>query len=176
MDLTHDRLFSSLCSANRFCLWIPKRIHWIKKRWVDGIRQECVCWNLGFNWKPNFFSRFWTIVAEEWVHGAESESLSTHGFWSASFPAFQQKERASENKDTYLPRDRAQVHRFLLNGNWTSKEEVGAGGSWVGGCVWGKMLEEQLAYYLEKYLGNYVQGLSKEALKVSVWQGMYVYI
>jgi vacuolar protein sorting-associated protein 13A/C len=33
------------------------------------------------------------------------------------------------------------------------------------------MLEEQLAYYLEKYLGNYVQGLSKEALKVSVWQG-----
>jgi vacuolar protein sorting-associated protein 13A/C len=38
------------------------------------------------------------------------------------------------------------------------------------------MLEEQLAYYLEKYLGNYVQGLSKEALKVSVWQGMYVYI
>lgn len=124
----------------------------------------------------NFFLGFWTIVAEEWVHGAESESLSTHGFWSASFPAFQQKERASENKDTYLPRDRAQVHRFLLNGNWTSKEEVGAGGSWVGGCVWGKMLEEQLAYYLEKYLGNYVQGLSKEALKVSVWQGMYVYI
>jgi len=33
------------------------------------------------------------------------------------------------------------------------------------------MLEEQLAFYLEKYLGNYVKGLSKEALKVSVWQG-----
>ncbi len=108
-------------------------------------------------------SRFWTIVAEEWVHGAESKSLSTHGFWSASFPAFQQK-------------DREQVHHFFLNGNWTSKEEVGGGGSWVGEWVWGKMLEEQLAYYLEKYLGNYVQGLSKEALKVSVWQGMYVYI
>lgn len=78
-------------------------------------------------------SRFWTIVAEEWVHGAESKSLSTHGLWSATFPAFQQKERASENKDTYLPRDREQVHRFLLNGNWTSKEEVGGGG-WVSGC------------------------------------------
>jgi len=35
------------------------------------------------------------------------------------------------------------------------------------------MLEEQLAFYLEKYLGNYVKGLSKEALKVSVWQGKY---
>jgi hypothetical protein len=35
------------------------------------------------------------------------------------------------------------------------------------------MLEEQLAFYLEKYLGNYVKGLSKEALKVSVWQGKH---
>lgn len=34
-----------------------------------------------------------------------------------------------------------------------------------------KMLEEHVAYYLEKYLGNYVKGLSKEALKISVWQG-----
>lgn len=33
------------------------------------------------------------------------------------------------------------------------------------------MLEEQLAFYLEKYLGRYVLGLSKEALKVFVWQG-----
>ncbi len=33
------------------------------------------------------------------------------------------------------------------------------------------MLEEHVAYYLEKYLGNYVKGLSKEALKISVWQG-----
>lgn len=35
------------------------------------------------------------------------------------------------------------------------------------------MLEEQLAFYLDKYLGNYVKGLSKEALKVSVWQGKH---
>lgn len=33
------------------------------------------------------------------------------------------------------------------------------------------MLEEQLAFYLDKYLGEYVKGLSKEALKVSVWNG-----
>ena len=33
------------------------------------------------------------------------------------------------------------------------------------------MLEEQLAYYLDKYLGPYVKGLSKEALKISVWNG-----
>ncbi|XP_024403056.1 uncharacterized protein [Physcomitrium patens] len=33
------------------------------------------------------------------------------------------------------------------------------------------MLEEQLAFYLEKYLGAYINGLSKEALKFSVWQG-----
>lgn len=37
------------------------------------------------------------------------------------------------------------------------------------------MLEEQLAFYLEKYLGNYVKGLSREALKVSVWQGTQIF-
>ncbi|KAH7316123.1 hypothetical protein KP509_21G079300 [Ceratopteris richardii] len=33
------------------------------------------------------------------------------------------------------------------------------------------MLEEHVAFYLQKYLGNYVKGLSKEALKISAWQG-----
>lgn len=34
-----------------------------------------------------------------------------------------------------------------------------------------KMLEDQVAYLLQRYLGNYVRGLNKEALKISVWQG-----
>ncbi|KAK3008800.1 hypothetical protein RJ639_013898 [Escallonia herrerae] len=34
------------------------------------------------------------------------------------------------------------------------------------------MLEDQVAYLLQRYLGNYVRGLSKEALKISVWQGV----
>ncbi|XP_075505709.1 uncharacterized protein LOC142542773 isoform X1 [Primulina tabacum] len=33
------------------------------------------------------------------------------------------------------------------------------------------MLEDQVANLLQRYLGNYVRGLSKEALKISVWQG-----
>ncbi|KAH9610754.1 hypothetical protein KSS87_017342 [Heliosperma pusillum] len=33
------------------------------------------------------------------------------------------------------------------------------------------MLEDQVAYLLQRYLGNYVRGLSKEALKISVWNG-----
>ncbi|GAB2263603.1 hypothetical protein Droror1_Dr00025737 [Drosera rotundifolia] len=33
------------------------------------------------------------------------------------------------------------------------------------------MLEDQVAYLLQRYLGNYVRGLSKEALKISVWKG-----
>ena len=33
------------------------------------------------------------------------------------------------------------------------------------------MLEDQVAYLLQRYLGNYVKGLNKEALKISVWQG-----
>uniref|UniRef100_J3N503 PH domain-containing protein n=1 Tax=Oryza brachyantha TaxID=4533 RepID=J3N503_ORYBR len=33
------------------------------------------------------------------------------------------------------------------------------------------MLEDQVAFLLQKYLGNYVRGLSKEALKISVWRG-----
>nr|XP_009413254.1 PREDICTED: uncharacterized protein LOC103994598 isoform X1 [Musa acuminata subsp. malaccensis] len=33
------------------------------------------------------------------------------------------------------------------------------------------MLEDKVAFLLQKYLGNYVRGLSKEALKISVWQG-----
>ncbi|GMN30837.1 hypothetical protein TIFTF001_002987 [Ficus carica] len=32
------------------------------------------------------------------------------------------------------------------------------------------MLEDQVAYLLQRYLGNYVRGLNKEALKISVWQ------
>lgn len=34
------------------------------------------------------------------------------------------------------------------------------------------MLEDQVAHLLQRYLGNYVRGLSKEALKISVWQGI----
>ncbi|KAK8614167.1 hypothetical protein V6N13_122539 [Hibiscus sabdariffa] len=33
------------------------------------------------------------------------------------------------------------------------------------------MLEDQVAYLLQRYLGNYVRGLNKEALKISVWRG-----
>lgn len=33
------------------------------------------------------------------------------------------------------------------------------------------MLEDQVANLLQRYLGNYVRGLSKEALKISVWKG-----
>ncbi|XP_074317635.1 uncharacterized protein LOC141653693 isoform X2 [Silene latifolia] len=33
------------------------------------------------------------------------------------------------------------------------------------------MLEDQVAYLLQRYLGNYVRGLNKEALKISVWNG-----
>ncbi|EPS74221.1 hypothetical protein M569_00532, partial [Genlisea aurea] len=33
------------------------------------------------------------------------------------------------------------------------------------------MLEDQVAYLLQRYLGNYVRGVNKEALKISVWQG-----
>jgi hypothetical protein len=32
-------------------------------------------------------------------------------------------------------------------------------------------LEDQVAFLLQKYLGNYVRGLNKEALKISVWRG-----
>ncbi|KAG7952413.1 hypothetical protein I3843_12G057700 [Carya illinoinensis] len=35
------------------------------------------------------------------------------------------------------------------------------------------MLEEQVANLLQRYLGNYVKGLNKEALKISVWQGLF---
>lgn len=34
-----------------------------------------------------------------------------------------------------------------------------------------EMLEDQVAYLLQRYLGNYVRGLNKEALKISVWKG-----
>lgn len=37
------------------------------------------------------------------------------------------------------------------------------------------MLEDQVAYLLQRYLGNYVRGLSKEALKISVWQGQIAF-
>ncbi|XP_031385571.1 uncharacterized protein LOC116199374 isoform X2 [Punica granatum] len=33
------------------------------------------------------------------------------------------------------------------------------------------MLEDQVANLLQRYLGNYVRGLNKEALKISVWRG-----
>ncbi|KAI4338425.1 hypothetical protein MLD38_023489 [Melastoma candidum] len=33
------------------------------------------------------------------------------------------------------------------------------------------MLEDQVAFLLQRYLGNYVRGLNKEALKISVWKG-----
>ncbi|VFR02184.1 unnamed protein product [Cuscuta campestris] len=33
------------------------------------------------------------------------------------------------------------------------------------------MLKDQVAYLLQRYLGNYVSGLNREALKISVWQG-----
>ncbi|KAK1261313.1 hypothetical protein QJS04_geneDACA008707 [Acorus gramineus] len=33
------------------------------------------------------------------------------------------------------------------------------------------MLEDQVAVLLQKYLGNYVRGLNKEALKISAWNG-----
>ncbi|XP_058190168.1 uncharacterized protein LOC131307586 isoform X5 [Rhododendron vialii] len=33
------------------------------------------------------------------------------------------------------------------------------------------MLEDQVTYLLQRYLGNYVRGLNKEALKISVWKG-----
>ncbi|CAM6084054.1 unnamed protein product [Calypogeia fissa] len=33
------------------------------------------------------------------------------------------------------------------------------------------VFEEQVAYYLDKYLGKFVKGLSKDALKISVWAG-----
>ncbi|XP_021768084.1 uncharacterized protein LOC110732449 isoform X1 [Chenopodium quinoa] len=36
------------------------------------------------------------------------------------------------------------------------------------------MLEDQVAYLLQRYLGNYVRGLNKDALKISVWQGNVV--
>lgn len=32
-------------------------------------------------------------------------------------------------------------------------------------------MEDQVAFLLQKYLGNYVRGLNKEALKISVWRG-----
>ncbi|KAB2635213.1 vacuolar protein sorting-associated protein 13F [Pyrus ussuriensis x Pyrus communis] len=32
------------------------------------------------------------------------------------------------------------------------------------------MLEDQVANLLQRYLGNYVRGLNKEALEISVWQ------
>lgn len=33
------------------------------------------------------------------------------------------------------------------------------------------MFEGQVAYYLSKYLGQYVNGLDAESLKISVWRG-----
>ncbi|GFZ01468.1 pleckstrin homology (PH) domain-containing protein [Actinidia rufa] len=33
------------------------------------------------------------------------------------------------------------------------------------------MLEDQVAYLLQRYLGNYVRGLNNETLKISVWKG-----
>jgi hypothetical protein len=32
-------------------------------------------------------------------------------------------------------------------------------------------LEDQVTFLLQKYLGNYIRGLNKEALKISVWRG-----
>lgn len=37
------------------------------------------------------------------------------------------------------------------------------------------MLEDQVANLLQRYLGNYVIGLNKEALKISVWQGPSIF-
>ncbi|CAI9761160.1 unnamed protein product [Fraxinus pennsylvanica] len=34
----------------------------------------------------------------------------------------------------------------------------------------GMMLEDQVAYLLHRYLGNYIRGRNKEALKISVWR------
>lgn len=51
--------------------------------------------------------------------------------------------------------------------------------NWIWRCrerfqeVDNKMLEDQVAYLLQRYLGNYVRGLSKEALKISVWKGQF---
>lgn len=42
--------------------------------------------------------------------------------------------------------------------------------------LYDKMLEDQVAYLLQRYLGNYVRGLNKEALKISVWQGEMVFL
>ncbi|GFZ21058.1 pleckstrin homology (PH) domain-containing protein [Actinidia rufa] len=36
------------------------------------------------------------------------------------------------------------------------------------------MLEDQVAYLLQRYLGNYVRGLNKETLKISVWKGYFM--
>ena len=36
------------------------------------------------------------------------------------------------------------------------------------------MLEDQVASLLQKYLGNYVRGFNKEALKISVWKGFLI--
>jgi vacuolar protein sorting-associated protein 13A/C len=33
------------------------------------------------------------------------------------------------------------------------------------------MFESQLAYYLNRYLGNYVEGLDPQSLKISVFKG-----
>ena len=33
------------------------------------------------------------------------------------------------------------------------------------------MFENEVAFYLNKYLGTYVAGIDKEKLKVSVWNG-----
>ncbi|KMZ64417.1 hypothetical protein ZOSMA_36G00200 [Zostera marina] len=33
------------------------------------------------------------------------------------------------------------------------------------------MLEDQVTYLLQRYLGNYVLGLNRETLKISVWKG-----
>lgn len=33
------------------------------------------------------------------------------------------------------------------------------------------MFEAQVAYYLNKYLGQYLQGLDADSLRISVWRG-----
>ncbi|MQL82370.1 hypothetical protein Taro_014851 [Colocasia esculenta] len=78
---------------------------------------------------------------------------------------------ALESSCPLLPRSRSAPLRRLQIHNMPGGRRRSIRSRGGEGCNSGKMLEDQVASLLQRYLGNYVRGLNKEALNISVWRG-----
>ncbi|EMS67265.1 hypothetical protein TRIUR3_31709 [Triticum urartu] len=84
------------------------------------------------------------------------------GAWGAYLGGGRRQKRGKRSEEETLGEPRA---------GQLSHRGGGAVGSRRRSAAAAEMLEDQVAFLLQKYLGNYVRGLSKEALKISVWRG-----